>query len=101
MEVQQGVEKLRRGKEWRRADLLEAWLLENIGQFGDRVLTFDTECARSAGRLSDAAKGEGVHPGFADIAIAAIAQVHRLTTLLKHFTPLRVACLDPFKAFPH
>jgi hypothetical protein len=37
---------------------------------------------------------------MADIVIAATAQAHGLTVLtrnLKHFTPLAVACLDPFE----
>jgi predicted nucleic acid-binding protein len=101
IEIQQGVEKLRRAGGLARADRLEQWLLETIEQFGDRLLTLDRDCARAAGRIADAAIAEGVHPGFPDVAIAATAQAHGLTVLtrnLKHFVPLGVACLDPFEA---
>jgi predicted nucleic acid-binding protein len=99
VEIQQGVEKLRRAGGLARADGLERWLLETIEQFGDRLLTFDKDCARAAGRTADAAIAKGVHPGFADVAIAATAEAHGLTVLtrnLKHFIPLGVACFDPF-----
>ena len=46
---------------------------------------------------------DGIHPGFADVAIAATAAVHDLTILtrnLKHFIPLGVSCADPFVSPP-
>ena len=67
------------------------------------MLPLDVEAARVAGRLSDAAIAKGTHPGFADLAIAAIAQ-HRdlflLTRNLKHFAPLGVLCGDPIASLP-
>ncbi len=44
---------------------------------------------------------KGRHPGFADVAIAAITQHADLVLLncnLKHFEPLGVACFDPLVA---
>ncbi|MDR3475579.1 MAG: type II toxin-antitoxin system VapC family toxin [Devosia sp.] len=100
-EIQQGVEKLRRAKGFARADRLEGWLVEIIAQFGERLLVFDADCAREAGRMADAAIADGTHPGFPDVAIAATARRHGLTILtsnLRHFGPLKVPCLDPFAA---
>jgi predicted nucleic acid-binding protein len=65
----------------------------------DRVLPFDLTAARIAGALSDAAQAEGRHPGFADVAIAAIAKSRELVILtlnLRHFGPLGVDALNPF-----
>lgn len=61
---------------------------------------FDTATAHATGILDDAATAEGRHPGFPAVAIAATAQVHGLTVVtrnLKHFSPLGIACFDPFK----
>ena len=58
--------------------------------YADRVLPFDLTAARIAGALSDAAQAEGRHPGFADVAIAAIAKSRELaivTLNLRHFAP--------------
>jgi toxin FitB len=67
--------------------------------YADRVLPFDLTAARIAGALSDAAQAEGRHPGFADVAIAAIAKSRELLILtlnLRHFDPLGVDTLNPF-----
>jgi hypothetical protein len=45
----------------------------------------------------------GLAPGFADLAIAGIAQAHGLIVLtrnLRHFAPLGIAASDPFAARP-
>jgi predicted nucleic acid-binding protein len=63
-----------------------------------RVLPLDTGAARLSGQLSDQPTATGRHPGFADVAIAAIAMQANhllLTRNLKHFQPLGVACADP------
>jgi predicted nucleic acid-binding protein len=102
-EVEQGIAQLlRRNEEGavRRAAALEDWLQDTISRFGARLLSLGTAEALAAGALSDKAFSEGAHPGFPDVAIAATAQVHGLTILtrnLKHFVPLKVPCLDPFK----
>ena len=54
-----------------------------------------------AGMLGDAARARGQYPGFADVAIAAIAKSNDLTVLtanLRHFELLGIAALDPFTA---
>jgi predicted nucleic acid-binding protein len=98
-ELAQGIAKLRRAGGSERADRLDRWLDQLIAGFGDRILPLDTGAARLSGQLSDQATATGRHPGFADVAIAAIAiQANHLllTRNLKHFQPLGVACADPF-----
>ena len=58
---------------------------------------------RLAGQMSDGAMAQGRHPGFADVAIAALAQhagLLLLTRNLKHFEPLGVDCADPLISLP-
>jgi len=67
--------------------------------YADRVLPFDLAAARIAGVLGDAALAGGQHPGFADVAIAAIAKSRELvivTLNLRHFDPLGIDTLNPF-----
>lgn len=97
-EIAQGIAKLRRSGGKDRAKRLDHWLENLITGFGDRILPLDTAAAQFAGRISDEAVAKGRHPGFADVAIAALAQRagHLLLTRnLKHFEPLGVACANP------
>ena len=85
----QGIGKLRRAGGVDRANRLDRWL--------------DAQVARLAGQISDAAVAQGRHPGFADLAIAALAQnagLLLLTCNLKHFEPLGVDCADPLIKLP-
>lgn len=80
-----------------------AWLVALVDQFKDRVLVFDREAAMIAGRIEGEAFATGTHPGLADIVIAATAARHGLIVLtqnLRHFSPLGVGALDPFKSLP-
>jgi predicted nucleic acid-binding protein len=46
---------------------------------------------------------QGCHPGFPDVAIAALARhgdLLLLTCNVKHFQPLGVDCADPLVALP-
>ena len=98
-ELAQGIAKLSRSGGAERAQRLDFWLNGLVEGFGERILSLDPAVAKLAGQMSDAALAIGRYPGFADIAIAATAQHHRLTLLtrnLKHFQPLGVACADPF-----
>lgn len=102
-EVEDGIAKARREGARRKANDLTAWLETLLHLYGDRVLSFDVGAARTAGALSDRARGKGHSPGFADIVIAATAKHHQLTILtrnLKHFEPFGVPVLDPFAALP-
>ena len=102
-EMAQGIGKLRRAGGAERADRLDRWLDGLLAAYADRILPLDAHAARLAGQISDAAIAQGRHPGFADVAIAALAQHARLLLLtcnLKHFQPLGVACADPMVQLP-
>ena len=102
-EMAQGIGKLRRTGGAERADRLDRWLDGLLAAYADRILPLDAQAARLAGQISDAAIAQGRHPGFADMAIAALAQhagLLLLTCNLKHFQPLGVACADPLVALP-
>lgn len=99
----QGIGKLRRAGGVDRADRLDRWLDGLLGTYADRILPLDAQVARLAGQISDAAVAQGRHPGFADLAIAALAQnagLLLLTCNLKHFEPLGVDCADPLIKLP-
>jgi predicted nucleic acid-binding protein len=102
-EMAQGIGKLRRAGGVDRADRLDRWLDGLLGTYADRILPLDAQAARLAGQISDAAIAQGRHPGFADVATAALAQnagLLLLTCNLKHFEPLGVACADPLIKLP-
>jgi predicted nucleic acid-binding protein len=102
-EMAQGIGKLRRTGGIERADRLDRWLDGLLATYADRILPLDAQAARLAGDLSDGAMAQGRHPGFADVAIAALAQnagLLLLTCKLKHFEPLGVACADPLVQLP-
>ena len=102
-EIAQGIAKLRRAGAAERSDRLDRWLDVLLVSYADRILPLDARVARLAGQISDAAIAQGCHPGFADVAIAALAQNEGLLLLtcnLKHFQPLGVACADPLIALP-
>lgn len=102
-EMAQGIGKLRRAGGAKRADRLDRWLDGLLATYQDRILPLDAHAARLAGQISDAAIAQGCHPGFPDVAIAALARnsgLLLLTCNLKHFQPLGVACVDPSIALP-
>ena len=103
MEIESGIRQFaRRGSTRRLADL-SSWLASLLVDFNDRILPFEEQAAMSAGRLEALALEKGRHPGLADVIIAAIGERHRLTILtrnVRHFQPLGVPCLDPFKELP-
>lgn len=100
-EIEQGICKLRRGGGIERAAALSQWLTGLLRDYGPRILPLDAAAARLAGQLADQAVVAGQHPGFADIAIAAIAGQGGLTILtrnVRHFAAIGVAHFDPFDA---
>lgn len=100
MEIEQGVRKLRRTGAVQKADALNAWLDRLVAVPDAGVLDFDAQVARTAGVIADQAMAIGRHPGFADVAIAATAVVHKLTLLTcndRHFEPLGVPFRNPTK----
>jgi toxin FitB len=101
-EIEVGIAQLFRTGSSRRGDALRAWFDRVVARCGDRVLPFDLPAARIAGSLGDAAQAAGWHPGFADVAIAAITKSRDfivLTINRRHFDPLGVEVFNPFA--PH
>lgn len=97
-EIGVGIARLNRLGAARRADRLSEWLQRIIALYADCVLPFGTAAGQIAGELSDKATAIGRHPGFADIAIAAIAKSRDLTILTlnaRHFEPLAIEVLSP------
>src|SRR5437763_14744063 len=72
-EIESGIAKLWRLGSQHRAENLRGWFHGVLNVYGERVLPFDLAAARIAGMLDDAARAAGRHPGFPDLAIAAIA----------------------------
>jgi toxin FitB len=102
-EIEAGIARLRRQGAWRRAHDLTAWLDAVLHLYAERVLAFEVRAARIAGGLSDLARSKGQAPGFADLAIAATAQLRGFTILTRdarHFEHLSVPFLDPFVELP-
>ncbi len=102
-EISDGIAKVRRTGSTSRAADLGDWLETVLHLYGSRVLPFDIAAARLAGELTDKVRAAGQSPGFADIAIAAIAGSRNLTILtrnLRHFTPLGIPVIDPLASLP-
>jgi predicted nucleic acid-binding protein len=101
-EIEAGIAKLFRTGAMRRADALRVWFDRILALYADRVLSFELGSARIAGLLGDSAQAAGRHPGFADVAIAAIARARELVVVTlnqRHFDPLGVEVFNPFA--PH
>ena len=102
-EVEDGIAKARREGATRKAERLDVWLETVIHLYADRILPLDIKAARRLGALSDHARGAGVSPAWADLAIAATAMVNRyaiLTKNIRHFVGLGVKTHDPFENLP-
>ncbi len=102
-EVEDGIAKARREGASRKADQLAEWLETLLHLYSARIMPLDIPTARALGGLSDRARGSGHAPGFADLAIAATAQVRShvvLTRNLRHFRALDVPAHDPFESLP-
>jgi predicted nucleic acid-binding protein len=101
-EIAAGIAKLHRTGSGGRADNLRQWFDRILDDYADRLLTFDLAAARIAGVFGDSAQAAGRHPGFADVAIAAIARARELVVVTlnqRHFDPLGVEVFNPF--LPH
>lgn len=102
-EIEQGICKLRRQGGYPRAEVLTRWLDELVVLYGGHILPLDTRGARLAGQISDKAIAAGRHPGFPDVAVAAIAQQNTLMVLtrnVRHFAALGIPHVDPFARLP-
>jgi toxin FitB len=102
-EIEDGIAKLRREGATKKARDLTAWIDTVVHLYADRVLAFDLDLARLAGRISDKARGLGLTPGFTDVIIGATALHHGLVLLTRNkrdFVPLGVRVHDPFVSLP-
>jgi predicted nucleic acid-binding protein len=103
MEIESGIRQFARTGSTRRLSDLTNWLAVVRVDFRDRILPFEENVAMTAGRLEALALAKGRHPGLSDIVIAATGELHGMTILtrnLRHFEPLEVSCLDPFRELP-
>ena len=102
MEIESGIERLAKRGSIRRSSQLAAWFSGLLRSYRERVLAFDREVASVAGRIEAESIVKGRNPGLPDVIIAATATTYRLTVLtrnLRHFRPLGVTAIDPFREF--
>ena len=102
-EIADGIKKLRRSGGLVRADRLDEWLDVIVHLYGDRVIPFDIPATRLAELLMDRARATGQAPGFADLAIAALAGARDLTVLTRNVrpvSPIGIPAFDPFESLP-
>lgn len=93
-EIRRGLEMLRRRGDTTQAGQLEAWLDLLVGDYADRILAFDLDCAQVWGKLL------APHPQHPiDKQIAAIALIHDLTVVTRNvddYRGLGVRLQNPF-----
>jgi len=102
-EIRSGVAKSAREGAKRKAEALASWWDAVEHLYGDRILPLDLKAATIAGELSDRAAAKGRAPGFADIAIAAVAEANALVLLTRNLRDFEAICdrvIDPFNALP-
>jgi len=102
-EIRAGIAKSARQGAARKAESLASWWNTVEHLYGDRILPFDLRAATIAGALSDRAAARGLAPGFADIAIASIAEENGLALLTRNLRDFQAICdraIDPFVALP-
>jgi len=102
-EIRAGVAKAAREGARRKAENLQSWWDAVEHLYGDRILPFDLKAATVAGAIADRAKAQRIAPGFADIAIAAIAEARDLVLLTRNVRHFRSICdrvIDPFERLP-
>jgi toxin FitB len=100
-EIDAGILKLRREGKLERADELAGLVSTILTEFGDRVLSVDTETARHIARLSEHVYRQPV--SLPDIIIAATAVRYGLVLLthnIGEIARLGVTAQDPFAELP-
>jgi predicted nucleic acid-binding protein len=103
LEIESGIQRLRRRGIERRAEDLSIWLLRIVDLYRERIVPMDVAIAKAAGAIEANAMSSGHAPGLADVIIAATARVRRLTVLtrnLRHFVPLEIPAFNPFQSLP-
>ena len=83
-EIRRGLEKIRQRGDNDQALRLESWLDLIVSSYGDRILSFDTDCAQVWGKLMSP------HPQHPiDKQIAAIALMHGMTVVTRNVDDFR------------
>lgn len=101
LEVEKGIERLRRSGAGKKAAALSEWWAAIEEEYGERLLPLDLAAARAAGRIADRARA--FSPDFRDVAIAATAETRGLVVITfnqRHFEPLGVEFLNPLNGLP-
>lgn len=97
-EIERGVISKERS-DARQGAILRRWFDDNVlPTFADRVLPFDLQAARAL-----ATYHVPEHAPLDDALVAAVAESAQMTVATrntKHFEPLGVRCLNPWKAKP-
>ncbi|MFA7398883.1 MAG: type II toxin-antitoxin system VapC family toxin [Sideroxydans sp.] len=93
-EIRRGLENIRHRGDITQTKKLEKWLEVIVGDYADKILSFDEECAQVWGRLMSP------HPQHPiDKQIAAIALIHDLTVVTRNvgdFGGTGVEIVNPF-----
>ena len=103
MDIRSSIAKAHREGAVRKAANLKAWWETVEYLYAPRILPFDLKAAAIAGFMNDQARDSGHAPGFSDIVISAIAQVHELTVLTRNvwrFRPVYADVINPFETLP-
>ena len=93
-EIQRGVEIIRLRGDLEQASRLQAWLNLVAGEYANRILNFDVDCARVWGRLMSPHASNPI-----DKQIASIALIHGLDVVSRNvnvFSRTGVNLLNPF-----
>lgn len=102
-EIEDGIAKNERQGATQKAAALRDWwdAIEHL--YSSRILPLDANAARIAGRLMDKTRAAGFDPGFADVAVAAIAAANSLVVLtrnVRHFDAMGVTISNPYDELP-
>jgi len=103
LELNYGLNWLRYRGASAKAGRLQLWVDAVCGHYADRLLPLDLPVALRAGELVAGARAVGARVGSEDAIIAATAQLRGfvvLTANTRHFAPMSVAHLNPFRALP-
>jgi toxin FitB len=103
LELSYGLSWLRHRGATARAARLQLWMDAVCGHYTERILPVDLGIALRAGELIAAARTAGARVGSEDAVIAATAEQRGFVVLTgntRHFAPMAVAHLNPFRELP-
>lgn len=93
-EIRRGIENIKSRGDTSQAQVLEQWMNMVVTGYGDRILSFDEDCAQVWGRLMSPHNQNPI-----DKQIAAIGLIHGLTVVTRNtndFASSGVRLLNPF-----